>query len=135
MSEVVFFMLIGVACSISSLSMAVFGSWLAGDAGCVWITSISFVAGYFGRFDVIVIDFTGYVVDVGCGGGGGDDDGAICSWKLSVAVAVRISLPASTVFTKKIIVYSLVLLTDDFFNKCYFFLENIFINEIFNETL
>lgn len=135
MSEVVFFMLIGVACSISSLSMAVFGRWLAGDAGCVWITSISFVAGYFGRFDVIVIDFTGYVVDVGCGGGGGDDDGAICSWKLSVAVAVRISLPASTVFTRKIIVYSLVLLTDDFFQQVLLFLENIFINEIFNDTL
>lgn len=101
MSEVVFFMLIGVACSISSLSMAVFGSWLTGDAGCVWITSNSFVAGYFGRFDVIVIDFTGYVVDDGCGGGGGDDDGAICSWKLSVAVAVRISLPASISFYKE----------------------------------
>lgn len=63
MSEVVFFMLIGVDCSMSSLSVAEFGSWLVGDAGCVWITDTSFVvfAWFSVKFDVIVI-----VGDGGC---------------------------------------------------------------------
>lgn len=103
-SEVVFFILIGVACSISSLSMAVFGNWLAGDTGCVWITPIPFVV-----IDVRSVCFDVTVIDCGCSGGGGcccccgggDDDDVCssivwCSSKWSVAVTVRISLPASS---------------------------------------
>lgn len=94
MSAVLFFMLIGVACSMSNLSEAGFASWLwiVGDAvgGCISITLLqSFVvlAGLLcsSRFDVVVI-----------GSGCVSTRWSGASSKLSVDIVVRSSFGASS---------------------------------------
>lgn len=94
-SEVVFFILIGVVCSMINLSAAngvAFGSWrLMGAVGCIWITSfVVFTNCSAIVFDVNMMGGCGNVhaSSVGCCGGGG---GSVCWHSSRLMVAGWIS--------------------------------------------